>query len=190
MKNNRQPLCAALGALLLASAAVALAQTPPVPNAMKVTSESFSDHGRMASLYAGDSAGCGGNGISPQVAWSSLPAGTKSVAVFLVDPDGGKGLGVSHWVAYNIPANRGQIKRGEGMASGPGITVGKNVAGALAYRGMCPPVGDLPHHYVLTVAATDVEPGALPAGLTRDELLKALAGHGLQSMSVVGLYSR
>lgn len=178
----------ALGALL--TAASAFAQTPPVPNAMKVTSESFAEFGRMSALYAGNSPGCGGNNVSPQVSWSSLPAGTKSVAVFMIDPDGGKGLGVSHWVAYNIAPERGQLKRGEGMVSGPGITVGKNVAGAEAYRGACPPVGDLQHHYVLTVAALDVAPGSLPAGLTRDELLKALAGHGLQSMSVVGLYSR
>lgn len=55
---------------------------------------------------------------------------------------------------------------------------------------MCPPAGDLPHHYVLTVIATEVEPGSLPEGLTREELLAALKGRTLMGQSVVGLYGQ
>ncbi len=140
--------------------------------------------------YAG-AGDCGGKNVSLPVAWSNLPAKTKSVAVLVFDPDGAAGLGVSHWVAYNIAAERGELKAGEGQAgSNFNFTMGPNVAGAPAYRGMCPPVGDRPHHYVMTVVATDFAPGSLPAGLTRDALLAALKGHALGGQSVVGLYSR
>jgi phosphatidylethanolamine-binding protein (PEBP) family uncharacterized protein len=81
---------------------------------MQVSSTSFADGGVIPKLHGGDTSDCGGKDVSPQVSWSSLPAGTKSVAVLMLDPDGAKGLGVSHWVAYNIAADRGQLKQGEG----------------------------------------------------------------------------
>lgn len=186
MKNIRHPRVSFFaGALLAASAFAANAE------GMRVTSSSFADGTTIPKAQAGEGAGCGnGKGVAPQVAWSGLPAGTKSVAVFIFDPDGAKGLGVSHWVVYNVAAERGEIKQGEAQADASGITVGKNVSGAAAYRGMCPPAGDLPHHYSMTVVATDVAPGTLPAGLSRDELQAALKGHALGGQSVVGLYGQ
>lgn len=157
---------------------------------MQVSSTSFNDGGVIPKLHAGDTGDCGGKGVSPEVSWSNLPAGTKSVAVLMADPDGAKGLGVSHWVAYNIAANRGQLKQGEGQTDGAGATVGKSVAGATAYRGMCPPPGDVAHHYIITVIASDLEPSALAPGLTRDELLAALKAHALGGQSIVGRYGR
>jgi len=158
---------------------------------MTVSSSAFAENATIPSLHGGNAPpDCGGKGVAPPVSWSNLPAGTKSVAVLMFDPDGAKGLGVSHWVAYNIAAERGQLKQGEGQKDGPGVTVGKNIAGEAAYRGPCPPVGDAPHHYIMTVIATDLDPGALPAGLTRDELMAALKGHGLGASSVVGRYGR
>ncbi|MGJ7608606.1 YbhB/YbcL family Raf kinase inhibitor-like protein [Variovorax sp. LT1R20] len=175
----------AFAALLAGCGTMGPAPGGKVPTGMKVTSTAFADNGVIPAEYAnvGD---CGGKNTSMPVAWTQLPAKTRSVAVLMSDPDGALGLGVSHWVAYNLPAERGQLKANE---TG-GFTVGVNVAGAAAYRGMCPPAGDHPHHYVLTVVASDLAPGALPAGLTRDALLAALKGHALGGQSVVGLYSR
>lgn len=157
---------------------------------MRVTSSAFVDHGVIPSEHGG-AGECGGKNVSLPVAWSNLPAKARSVAVLIFDPDGAAGLGVSHWVAYNIAAERGELKAGEGQAGANlNFTMGPNVAGAPAYRGMCPPVGDRPHHYVMTVVASDLAPGALPAGLARDALVAALKGHALGGQSVVGLYSR
>jgi Raf kinase inhibitor-like YbhB/YbcL family protein len=156
---------------------------------MQVSSSAFSDGGVIPKLH-GNTGECGGKGVSPAVAWSNLPSGTKSVAILLSDPDGANGLGVSHWVAYNIAASRGQLKQGEGQADGKGITVGKNSTGTAAYRGMCPPPGDVPHHYVLTVIATDLDPTALQPGMTKDALLAALKDHALGGQSIVGRYGR
>lgn len=157
---------------------------------MKVSSSSFSENGTIPALHGGHTGDCGGQGVSPQIGWANLPAATKSVALLAFDPDGARGLGVSHWVAYNIAAARGQLKEGEAQADAAGFTQGKNVAGQAAYRGMCPPTGDVAHHYVFTVIATDLEPGVLPAGLNREELLVALKGHALGGHSTVGYYAR
>ena len=184
MKSSRGLPVAVAGALLYVCAGSTHAA------GMQVSSTSFADGGVISTLHVNDTSNCGGKGVSPQVSWSNLPAGTKSVAVLLADPDGALGLGVSHWVAYNIAADRGQLKQGEGQTDGHGATLGKNVSGATAYRGPCPPVGDVPHHYILSVVATDLEPSALPTGLTRDDLLSALKGHALGGQSVVGRYGR
>jgi Raf kinase inhibitor-like YbhB/YbcL family protein len=184
MKTARTTFASLAGALLCASAGIAHAA------GMQVTSASFADGATIPALHGNNTNDCGGKGVSPQVSWSNLPAGTKSVAVLLSDPDGAMGLGVSHWVAYNIAAGRGQLKEGEGQADGHGATLGKNVRGEEIYRGPCPSVGDAPHHYTLTVIATDLAPTALPPGLTREELMMALKGHALGGQSVIGRYSR
>jgi len=188
------PLISAMAFVsMMAGCAATLPATAPTTaskpaTGIKVTSSAFSDNGLIPAEHAG-LGDCGGKNISMPVAWTQLPAKAKSVAVFVWDPDGASGLGVSHWVAYNIAAERGQLKSGEAQA-GADFTMGPNVSGASAYRGMCPPVGDQPHHYTLTVVASELPPGALPAGLSRDALYAALKGHVLGGQSVVGLYSR
>lgn len=180
----------ALAAVALLAGCGAMSTGGKPATGLKVTSTAFPDHGRIPAEHAGVG-DCGGKNISLPVAWSQLPAKTRSVAVLLSDPDGGMGLGVSHWVAYNIAAERGQLLAGEAtVGANFNFTMGPNVSGSPAYRGMCPPVGDQPHHYTLTVVASDMAPGALPAGLTRDALFAALKGHALGGMSVVGLHSR
>ena len=175
-------LFSAPAALCLAYASIASAAP------MTVSSSAFSENAVIPAAHGGGQPDCGGQGVSPPIAWSGLPPGTRSVAIFMFDPDGAMGLGVSHWVAYNIAADRGHLQQGEGQKDGPGITIGKNIAGEAAYRGPCPPPGDVPHHYIVTVVATDLKPGALPAGLTRDELMAALKGHARGGASVVGRY--
>jgi Raf kinase inhibitor-like YbhB/YbcL family protein len=179
----------AFAALMSACTAMPSASGAKAATGMRVTSSAFADGGQIPAENGG-LGDCGGKNVSLPVAWSNLPAKARSVAVLVSDPDGAGGLGVSHWVAYNIPAERGALMAGAAGAAAPGFTMGPNVSGATAYRGMCPPVGDLPHHYTMTVVALDLAPGALPAGLTRDALLAALKGHGLSGQSVVGLYSR
>jgi len=181
-----------IGALAFASLLAACTAMPPAggkaATGMKVTSTAFADGGAIPAEHA-NVGECGGKNVSLPVAWTGLSPKAKSVAVLLSDPDGAAGLGVSHWVAYNIPSERGQLRAGEAQ-TGATFTIGMNVSGAAAYRGMCPPAGDYPHHYTLTVVASDLAPGALPPGLTRDALFAALKGHALGGQSVVGLYSR
>ena len=154
----------ALAIACLAGGCTAMSPAPAGRSAtgMEVRSSAFSENGLIPAEYANAGDG-GGRNVSLPVSWSRLPANAKSVAVLLWDPDGNAGLGVSHWVVYNIAAERGQLKSGDAQ---PGVdfTMGPNVPGAMAYRGMCPTVGDLPHHYTLTVVASDLAKGALPDG--------------------------
>lgn len=176
--NRRFPSLAGAVALLALTGAVNAAP-------LSIHSTAFNDGGRIPLSQIGADANCGkGQQMSPQVSWSNLPEGTRSVALLMFDPDGAKGLGVSHWVAYNIDPAKGQLVEG----ASEGFTLGRNVRGDTAYRGPCPPAGDNPHHYALTLIATDLAPGSLPEGLDREGLLKALQGHALGGMSLVGLY--
>ena len=156
---------------------------------MTVYSSAFADGATIPRQYAGPGE-CGGKGQAFQVSWINLPAGARSVAVTLFDPDGAKGMGVSHWIVYNIDATRSQLVEGEGQEDGKSATLGTNSAGAKVYRGPCPPAGDIPHHYVLTVIALDLPPDALPGGLDRAGLMAAVKGHTLGGMSIVGRYAR
>lgn len=131
---------------------------------------------------------CPGQNISPQLAWHDAPAGTRSFAILMYDIDGQFGAGVSHWVAYNIAPGRTELKEGE-AAAGIGFTGGKGTRGNAAYLGPCPPQGDGPHHYLITVMATDLEPNLAP-GLTREQFLDAAKGHLLTSASIGGLFAR
>jgi phosphatidylethanolamine-binding protein (PEBP) family uncharacterized protein len=89
---------------------------------------------------------------------------------------------------YGIaPATTG-LAAGEAVPQG-GVS-GTNRTGGPGYYGPCPPVGEVPHHYIAQVYALDLAPGALPAGLTRDAFLAAIKDHVLAATSTVLRYGR
>ncbi|HET8996557.1 MAG TPA: YbhB/YbcL family Raf kinase inhibitor-like protein [Acetobacteraceae bacterium] len=103
--------------------------------------------------------GCTGKNISPQLSWSGEPAGTKSFAVTMYDPDAPTGSGWWHWTVFNIPANVHSLPENAGAAHGTlpaGATEGRTDFGFSHYGGPCPPAGDHPHRYVITVFAVKV----------------------------------
>ena len=176
---------AAIAAMCLAAALPAKAAEP-----FAVTSSAFKDGGVMALKYAGKnpaSATCVGENVSPALSWSNPPEGVKSYAVVMQDPEGGKGLGVIHWVAYGIPGSATGLTEGEASAPSQRIVGGTNNQGLTIYIGPCPPVGGY-HHYMITVIATDLEPGALPPGLNKADLIGKLNGHALGAAGIVGLF--
>ncbi len=155
-----------------------------------LSSPDFTDNALLDKQFAGATPGnvsCTGENVSPALSWNNAPAGTKSFALMVFDPEGAKGLGVSHLVAYNIPASSKQFARGD-LTSGEGFTGGKNSPGTARYHGPCPPAGSGAHHYVFTLIASDLAADALPAGLTRDQLLNALKGHALAGAGIIGRY--
>ncbi|MDZ3991630.1 YbhB/YbcL family Raf kinase inhibitor-like protein [Pseudomonas sp. Teo4] len=175
-----------LFAALLPCSALA---APGNTGALSISSSSFTDGGMIALSQVGPDPACGsGEERTPQLSWENLPEGTRSLALVMFDPDGGKGLGVVHWVAYNIDPALDGLEQGAAGQTTQAVTVGRNSRGALAYRGPCPPAGDNPHHYALTLIATDLPPGSLAEGLDRQGLLEALQGHALGAQSLVGRY--
>lgn len=103
--------------------------------------------------------GCNGDNLSPELVWKDAPAGTKSFAITVFDPDAPTGSGFWHWVVYDIPATAIGLPGGAGVqASLPvGTKQGRNDFGDRNYSGACPPVGDRPHHYVFMIHALKVE---------------------------------
>jgi len=72
-----------------------------------ITSSEFKDGGMLQTKNAGNNKqnpNCIGDNVSPPLAWTNVPEGTKSFALIMYDPEGRGGLGVVHWVAYGIPA--------------------------------------------------------------------------------------
>ena len=160
-----------------------------------VVSPAFKDGDVWPAKYAGADPSratrpCGGQNISPPLSWSNAPAATRSFAILMFDPDGGNGLGSSHWVAYDIPPTKTSLAEGEASAEPTEWVGGKNNVGNGHYFGPCGPAGHSLHHYIITVIATDITPGTLKPGLTRDELLAALRGHALAPASIVGRFKR
>jgi phosphatidylethanolamine-binding protein (PEBP) family uncharacterized protein len=90
-------------------------------------------------------------------------------------------------VVYGIPASVSSFAEGE-LAATPvagRFVPGKNILG-MHWLGPCSPKGFAPQHYVMTFIASALEPGELPPGLTRAEVLKALeGGKALRAASLV-----
>lgn len=147
----------------------------------RLTSPGLQDDAVLAQKFGGVSAvnkNCLGQNVSPALSWTPGPDGTKSYVIMMVDAAGRLGQGVDHWLAYGIPANMTKLDEGAVSKPHPQVVGGKNTNDTELYFGPCPGPGSGLHHYVFTMVATDLEPDALKAGLTRAELLKAINGHG------------
>ena len=178
----------ALSTLALAACATNEPSVPPT--AFRLTSPGFADNAMLPPKSAGDFAknpNCTGQNVSPPLAWINTPEKTRSFAIIWDDQAGRAGLGVSHAVIYGISAKVTSFAEGAlGAAPASGTFVaGKNTLG-MHWLGPCSPRGNAPQHYVMTLIATTLEPGELPPGLTRPELLKALeGGKALRAASLV-----
>lgn len=105
--------------------------------------------------------GCNGENLSPQLSWKNAPAGTKSYAITVYDPDAPTGSGFWHWVVFDLPANVSELVEGAGKVGStlaPKMAVqSKTDFGGNGYGGPCPPQGHGIHQYVFTVHALKVE---------------------------------
>jgi Raf kinase inhibitor-like YbhB/YbcL family protein len=158
-----------------------------------LTSSEFQDGAMLQKKNAGNNPknpNCIGDNVSPPLAWHNVPKGTKSFALVMVDPEGRGGLGVVHWVAYGIPASVTGFGEGETSKLSDKYVGGKGTQGLGHYLGPCTPPGTGMHHYTLTLIATDLEPNALPPGLTREELFEKLKGHSKGAAGLVGRFGR
>jgi Raf kinase inhibitor-like YbhB/YbcL family protein len=126
-----------------------------------------------------------GESLSPALAWSGLPAGTRSLALMMEDPDAVSQRPFVHWLAWNLDPAAGGLARGSVTL---GARMGRNGRGNPAYFGPHPP-GKGAHHYHFQAFALDSEI-ALKAGAGREQLLAAMKGHVLAKTDLVGLFAR
>lgn len=160
----------------------------PTQGGFTLSSPGRADNEMLARPYAGRNPAnpnCVGENVSPALAWTRAPEGTKSFAIVMDDQAGRAGLGVNHWTAYGVPASLSGLAEGEASAPSKNFVFGRNTLGANVYLGPCPPRGNAPQHYVYTLIATSLAADALPPGLTKSELLEALKGKTLGAASLV-----
>jgi len=135
-----------------------------------LSSTSFKNGGNIDQRNAGSIMGCTGENKSPALAWKNPPAGTKSFALMVHDPDAPTGSGFWHWVVYNIPAEATSLPEGAGEAAGAGLpkgsVQGNTDMGKPGYIGPCPPPGSPKHHYNFMLFPLKVEKLEIPPGAT------------------------
>ncbi|MBN9544258.1 MAG: YbhB/YbcL family Raf kinase inhibitor-like protein [Alphaproteobacteria bacterium] len=163
---------------------IALQEFPPKNGArLTVTSPAFPEGGDIPfenTQYRGNS--------FPGLAWSAGPAGTKSYAIIMQDPDAQRnGQPILHWTMYNLPAGVTKLDPGMAPTGNPqGSSYGPNVRGeAQPYMGPRTPPGPK-HHYHLQVFALDTTLTADPS-MNYDGLTGAMRDHILASGETVGL---
>lgn len=130
-------------------------------SALELTSPDIKAGGTIASEYVYSGFGCTGKDISPALKWSGAPAGTKSFALMVYDPDAPTGSGFWHWVMFDIPANVSELPQGAGdLKAGKaptGAVQSRTDFGVPGYGGPCPPQGDPAHHYHFMLFAVNTD---------------------------------
>lgn len=153
-----------------------------------ITSPAFATGGAIPPLYSADD-----ENISPPLQWAAGPAGTRSYALVMEDPDAAEQPPFVHWLIYNIPAGTTRLQTGvpptAQLEKPRGALQGENEHGSLGYVGPKPPPGDPPHQYHFQIFALD-KVLDLPFGVRREELLAAMEGHVLASGDLAGTLAR
>jgi Raf kinase inhibitor-like YbhB/YbcL family protein len=155
--------------------------------AFSISSSAFGPNGKIPSQYT-----CEGSDLSPALSWSGAPAGTKSFALIVDDPDApdprAPKMTWVHWVLYNLPAAANglpeAVKKG---ALPPGTRDGLNDWKRTGYGGPCPPIGQ--HRYFFKLYALDTVLPDLGTS-TKPQLEKAMQGHVLAQSELIGTYEK
>ena len=136
---------------------------------------------------------CTGPNISPSLHWSGAPAGTKSFAVTVYDPDAPSGSGWWHWMVYDIPPTVQELQTGAGNKGGSlpdGARQGMTDYGVKEWGGPCPPAGDKPHRYVFTVFALSLEKLDVQENATSAAIGFELIANALETAQFTAMYGR
>ncbi|MGB7002666.1 MAG: YbhB/YbcL family Raf kinase inhibitor-like protein [Halobacteriota archaeon] len=142
---------------------------------MKLTSPEFENGNKIPRKFT-----CEGDDFNPRLIIEDIPAGTKSLALIVDDPDAPMGTWV-HWVSFNIPVVS-QIDE-DSIPGKQGI----NDFGRKDYGGPCPPSGT--HRYFFKIYALD-NVLDLNEGINKEALEDAEEGHILDKAELIGLYKK
>lgn len=169
--------------ILAITTLVAITITGGNAMAFEITSFVFGAGGAIPARYS-----CDGPDLSPPLAWREAPAGTKSFALIVDDPDAPAGTWV-HWVVWNIPPSSAGFP--EGMAKDAALPDGAQ-QGISDFRrpgwgGPCPPSGT--HRYFFKLFALDAML-ELPSTTTASQLEAAMKDHVLAEAKLMGTFSR
>lgn len=189
-------LCLAIPGVSLAAAPASAkgASAKAASGKFHLASPDVKPQSKIGDKFVFNGFGCSGENVSPALEWKNPPAGTKSFALTVYDPDAPTGSGWWHWVVVNIPADTTSIPGGAGTEAGKDLPGGaKQVRtdfGKPGWGGPCPPQGDKPHHYIFTLHALKTDKLDLP-----DDATAAMAGFMIHANEIakarfVALYNR
>ena len=171
------------------------APSPPTPSPsatnadtskFTLTSPAFKDGEPIPVQYTAD-----GKGVSPQLDWTGVPAGTKEFALIVDDPDAPRGT-FTHWVIYAVPPSitsfPQDVPKTDTVPSLGGAKQGRNSADAIGYTPPSPPPSKV-HHYIFHLYALD-KSVPYSQNMTADNLRKAISSHVLATTELTGTYQR
>jgi hypothetical protein len=152
---------------------------------ISLNSPAFHDGGPILAAYT-----CDGADISPPLAWSGAPPGTRSYALIVADPDAPDPAAPKqtwiHWLLYNLPGETRELAEGAAANGLPaGTQTGVNDWKRSSYGGPCPPVGR--HRYFFRLYALDAVLTEIRHADSRT-LEKAMQGHVIGSAVLMGTY--
>jgi Raf kinase inhibitor-like YbhB/YbcL family protein len=168
-------------------AAVALLAAIMAPDAFSLTSSAFAPGQPIPAEHT-----CKGADVSPPLQWSAPPAGTKSLALIVDDPDApdpaAPRMVFAHWVLYNLPPAAGSLPQGVAPNALPaGTRQGTSDFRRTGYGGPCPPIGR--HRYFFKLFALDtVLPDLGAAG--KAEVERAMDGHIVGKAELIGTFQK
>lgn len=179
---------------LLLTIGLGFAATPALAAGFTVTSPDIANGRTIPMIHVFNAGGCTGGNQSPALSWSGEPAGTQSFAVTMFDPDAPTGSGWWHWTVFNIPPSVHSLPINAGApqsaALPAGAVEGRTDFGFSNYGGPCPPPGDRPHHYQITVYALKQAKLPLEAQASGAMVGFVLHFNTLGTARVTGLYGR
>ncbi|HEY3246502.1 MAG TPA: YbhB/YbcL family Raf kinase inhibitor-like protein [Phycisphaerae bacterium] len=157
--------------------------------AIRIDSSAFKHNERIPVRHTGD-----GEDVSPPLAWSGIPAGTKELALIMDDPDAPTPQPWVHWVISKLPATLNGLPENVSRTPRPHGELAAAIQGSnsweeVGYKGPAPPKGHGTHHYHFRLYALDTELSA-QAGPNKMALLAAMDGHILDTGELIGTYAR
>ncbi len=174
---------------------LALACLGAQASTFQINSPDVPTGGKIPQPFAFNGFGCTGQNVSPALSWKNAPAGTKSFAITVHDPDAVTGgAGFWHWVVINIPSSSQKLAGGAGKADGSALPTGATHIptdfGTPGWGGPCPPTGDKAHRYNFTVYALKVDKLELPATATASLAGFMINANALGKASFTSTYQR
>jgi Raf kinase inhibitor-like YbhB/YbcL family protein len=148
-----------------------------------LSTDAFQPEGDIPAKYT-----CSGANVSPHLQWANSPAGTKSLALIVDDPDAPVGT-FTHWLLYNLDAGAKELQENVAQTERlPGALQGRNDFRRIGYGGPCPPPGK-PHRYYFKLYALDSTLNLQP-GATRSDVDQAMQGHVVGQAQIMGKFKR
>jgi Raf kinase inhibitor-like YbhB/YbcL family protein len=182
-RSLRRP-CEAGISLVLLGLLLNLAFASGGKMAFAISSTSFPNGGDIPKKFT-----CDGADVSPELAWTDPPPGTKSFALIADDPDAPSGTW-THWLLFNVPPTVGSLPEGVSKIDElpDGERQGRNDFHKIGYNGPCPPPGK-PHRYFFKLHALDCTLDLKP-GASKQEVELAMQSRILNQAEWIGKYRR